>query len=155
MSSEDSEKEKWVYYIRRDIDKLSDLIRDYMKDYNTEYEIDGMTENYAGEISDTIQALTQGVLDDLKEWCCNEDSVKETNVLNDAYEMITKVLGKEFPCLGIDSWNDEICEQGNCKIRFACYSNSSFNGLDPEQKRQWVLDQIKKGIQNCNLEGMK
>jgi hypothetical protein len=133
------------------VDKLSDIIRDYMKNYNTECEIEWMTEEYPGDISNVIQTLTQGVLIDLIMRCGKEEPDEENDILNKAYEVITTVLGKEFPCLGIDSWNDEVCD-GNCKVKFACYANRSFNSLDPEKKRQWVLDQIKKGIQTFPRE---
>ena len=65
MSSKYPEKETWRFYFHRDIDKLSDIVRDYMTNYNAEYETDGMDEVYTGQISDIIQGLTQSVLDDL------------------------------------------------------------------------------------------
>jgi hypothetical protein len=156
MSSKDPEKERWVRHISADIDDLSDLVGKYMRNTETAHKEDGSkievereTENYPEEISETIQALAQRVLCDLKELSGDEDSGEETDVLKDAYELIMKVLAQKLPCFGIDSWNDEICEQANCEIRFGCYGTRSFNNLNMEQKRQWVLDQIKKGI-GCN-----
>ena len=156
MSSRNPEKERWAFYFHCDMDNLADLVRDYMRNSATGYkeddsqtQIEGMTENYDGEISETVQALTQAVLCDLEELWRNEDSGEQRDTLGDAYEVITKTLGKEFPCLGIDSWNSEICEQRNCRIKAVCYTTNSFNDLNPKQKRQWVLDQMKKGI-GCN-----
>ena len=129
----DTEKERILFHIH----KLSNIIRDYMRNK-------GITEYYNGEMSDRVHGLTQWVLRDLNWYCGNEDPDVETNLIKNSYEVITKTLGKEFPCLGIASWNDKICHK--CKIRFSCYTSESINSPNLEQKRQWVLDQISKGI---------
>jgi hypothetical protein len=147
MIGKDPEKERWVFYFHRDINKLLDIVRDYMTDYNAEYEIDGMKEGYLGQIGDMIQWLTYGVLDDLRQLSGNGDYDEETNRSKHAFEIITRILEKEFPCLGKESWNDEMCKEANCRIKSRCYTTRSFNKLHPLQKREWVLDQIKVGIQ--------
>jgi hypothetical protein len=158
MSSRDSEKQRWAYHAHADMDKLYRIIRDYMRDGTIGHKedgsrtwVEGLTEDYDGQISELIQSLTQAVLADLKEYwgSKNEDMSK------DSHTFIKQELGKDFPCFRTDSWNGTVCNPDQCKISFNCYATNSFNGLTPKQKRQWAIDQIKEGVQTFNWEEMQ